>query len=154
MVCQTSSQPSERKDSLEFLFRVCHSPPGLDATVYSPSTDLKIKNDTPGYILIQATAYPKTTTLIFELYGTSDGRVATVSKPRVSDIIPAPEDLYQDDPTLPAGKIKQVDYKANGAKVTFNYFVERDGETIYTKNFVSNYRPWQAIYLRGTGPAQ
>lgn len=130
------------------------SPPGLDATVYSPTTDLKIKNDTPGHILIQSFVDTKTSTLTFEIYGTSDGRMATVSKPSVTNVTPPPEDLYQDDPTLPSGTIKQTEHKAWGAKVTFNYKVEKDGVTTYQKLFVSNYRPWQAVYLRGTGPVQ
>lgn len=130
-----------------------NSPPGFDATVYGPSPDFKFRNDTPGYILIEAMADPKKYSLIFELYGTSDGRVSTTSKPVVSDVSAPPEDLYQDDPTLPAGTIKQVDFKAWGAKVTFNYKVVRGGETLINKTFISNYRPWQAIYLRGTGPA-
>lgn len=129
------------------------SGPGLDATVYAPTTDLKVKNDTPATILIQATADLKTSTLVFEIYGTSDGRVASTSKPVVTDVKPPPDDLYVDDPTLPAGQVKQIDYKAWGAKVTFNYLVQRDGQTIYQKKFVSNYQPWQAIFLRGTAPA-
>ncbi len=130
------------------------SSPGFDATVYSPSPDFKFKNDTPGYILIQATANPKTVTLVFELYGTKDGRVATTTKPRVSDLVAPPDDLYQDDPTLPSGTIKQIDFKAWGAKVVFDYDVQKDGQNVYHKTFVSNFRPWQAVYLRGTGPAQ
>jgi vancomycin resistance protein YoaR len=129
------------------------SPPGLDATVYGPSPDLKFRNDTPAHILIEAKADPKRYSLIFTLYGTSDGRVATISKSTVSNVSAPPEDLYQDDPTLTAGTIKQIDYKAWGAKVTFNYKVVRDGETLINKTFTSNYRPWQAIYLRGTAPS-
>lgn len=128
------------------------SPPGLDATVYSPSPDLKFKNDTGHSILITAKANPKNYSLVFELYGTSDGRVSTVSKPVVTSVTPAPEDLYQDDPTLPVGTVKQIDFKAAGARVTFNYKVVRNGETLISRSFISNYRPWQAIYLRGTAP--
>ena len=129
------------------------SPPGLDATVYGPSPDLKFKNDTPGYILIEATASPKNYSLVFELYGTSDGRVATTTKPVVTNVTPALPTVYQDDPTLPTGTLKQTDFSAAGATVKFNYSVTRAGETIYQKAFVSNYRPWAAVYLRGTGPA-
>ena len=130
-----------------------NSPPGLDATVYGPSPDFKFKNDTPAYILIQAKANSKNYSLVFELYGASDGRVATISKPVVSGVTAPPEDRYQDDPSLPTGQTKQIDFKAWGAKVTFNYSVTRDGEQIYKRTFISNYRPWQAVYLRGTGPA-
>lgn len=128
------------------------SAPGIDATVYDPSPDFKFKNDTPAHILITAKADPKKYSLVFELYGTSDGRVSTVTKPIVSGTVAPPPDLYQDDPTLPVGTIKQVDFKAWGAKVSFNYSVTRNGEEIYKQTFVSNYRPWQAVYLRGTAP--
>jgi vancomycin resistance protein YoaR len=131
-----------------------NSPVGLDATVFDPTADLKFKNDTPAYILIQASVDLKNKILTFELYGTSDERIATISKPKVWDETPPPPDLYQDDPTLPAGVIKQVDWKAPGAKVTFEYKVERNGEILEEKTFYSVYRPWQAVYLRGTGPTQ
>ncbi len=130
------------------------SPPGFDATVYYPTTDLKVRNDTPGHILIQSHVDTKNSLLVFEIYGTSDGRTSSTTKPKISDQIEPPADLYQDDPTLPAGTVKQVDYKAWGAKVVFNYKVERAGETIYQKTFTSVYQPWQAVYLRGTGPSQ
>ncbi|OGM10829.1 hypothetical protein A2Z22_03005 [Candidatus Woesebacteria bacterium RBG_16_34_12] len=126
--------------------------PGLDATVYAPTTDLKFKNNSPAHILIQTKFDAKTSTLTFEIYGTSDGRVPTTSKPVVTDVVPPPEDLYVDDPTLPAGEIKQIDWKAWGAKVVFNYVVERDGVTIFEKTFLSNFKPWQAVFLKGTGP--
>jgi vancomycin resistance protein YoaR len=129
------------------------SPPGLDATVFSPTTDLKFKNDTPSHILIQTIFNPGNSSLVFEIYGTKDGRVATISKPVVYGTTPPPEDLYQDDPILPSGVIKQIDYKAWGAKVSFSYEVTKNGEIVYQKDFLSNYRPWQAVYLRGTGPA-
>lgn len=127
------------------------SPPGLDATVFAPTTDFKFKNDTPGYILIQTLFDPKKYELVFEIYGTNDGRVASITKPVVSGVTPPPEDLYTDDPTLPTGVIKQIDYKAWGAKVTFNYKVERNNEVVFEKTFISSYRPWQAKFLKGTG---
>ncbi|MEK7188646.1 MAG: VanW family protein [Patescibacteria group bacterium] len=130
------------------------SPPGLDATVYSPTTDLKIKNDTQNYVLIQAKADTKNLTLAFELYGTKDGRISNISKSKITEVVAPPEDLYQDDPTLPIGTTKQIDFKAWGAKVVFNYSVEKEGKVIYQKTFTSNYHPWQAVFLRGIGPSQ
>ena len=91
-------------------------------------------------------------TLVFEIYGTSDGRLSTTTKPVVTGVTPPPEDLYIDDPNLPAGTVKQIDYKAWGAKVYFTYKVERNNEDIYEKTFYSNYHPWQAKFLRGVGP--
>jgi vancomycin resistance protein YoaR len=130
------------------------SPPGLDATIYSPSVDLKIKNDTPNHILIQTRVDDKKMMLTFEIYGTSDGRVSTLTKPAITNQIAPPPDVYQDDPTSPVGKITQTEHKAWGATVIFNYTVQKGGETIYKKTFTSRYQPWAAVYLRGTGPIQ
>jgi vancomycin resistance protein YoaR len=128
--------------------------PGLDATVWEPSPDLKIKNDTPAHILVQAYANVGARSLTFEFYGTSDSRQATIGKSRIWDQVPPPPDLYQDDPTLPAGQIKQIDWKAWGAKVAFDWKVVRGDEVLQDRTFYSNYRPWQAVFLQGTGPAQ
>jgi len=128
-----------------------NSKPGFDATVFAPRVDLKILNDTPGHLLIQTETDTAANTLVFEIYGTSDGRVPSITNHRVWDVSPPPPDLYQDDPTLPAGSVKQVDWKAWGAKVKFDYSVSRDGATIYEKTFYSNFRPWQSVFLRGTG---
>lgn len=125
--------------------------PGLDATVFAPNVDLKFLNDTPAHLLIQTTTDTAANRLVVEIYGTSDGRVATVSNHRIWDVTPPPPELYQDDPTLPAGTTKQVDWKAWGAKVKFDYSVERNGKIIFEKTFYSNFRPWQSVYLRGTG---
>ncbi|MCL5675514.1 MAG: VanW family protein [Patescibacteria group bacterium] len=125
------------------------SPPGIDATVYSPTNDLKIKNDTGHYILVQAITDTANYRLTFDLYGQKDNRHVTLTKPVVWDQTPAPPDLYQDDPALPKGEIKQVDFSAWGAKASFDYKVERNGQVIFQKTFYSNYQPWQAVYLRG-----
>ncbi len=127
-----------------------NSPPGIDATVYYPTVDFKFTNDTGHHVLIEAKNDPKNYSLIFEIYGTNDGRVATISKPVVSNYSPPLPTLYQDDPTLAVGITKQVDYAAAGSRVTFNYSVTKDGQQIFHKTFVSNYQPWAAAYLRGT----
>lgn len=126
------------------------SPPGFDATVYLPSVDLKFKNDTGNYILIQTSLDPNQERLTFSLYGKKDGRQVSISKPVLTNQTPAPPPLYQDDPTLPKGITKQIDFSAPGATSTFTREVAKEGKTIISDKFVSNYRPWQAVYLRGT----
>lgn len=123
-------------------------PPGIDATIFYPSVDFKFKNDLPSHILIQTSVVG--TTLYINLYSTSDGRISTLSKPVITSQTPAPPDLRQDDPTLPKGTIKQVDFAAAGANVIFNRTVKRGTEILIQESFKSNYRPWQAIYLIGT----
>lgn len=126
------------------------SPPGYDATIYVPTVDLKFKNDTGNYILIQTQIDSDLQQLSVFLYGTSDGRMAEISKPVITNIVPPKEDLYQDDPNLPKGIIKQVDYKMEGSRVYFTRKVSRNGKEILSDKFTSNYSPWQSIYLRGT----
>lgn len=124
--------------------------PGIDATVYSPSADLKFKNDTPNNLLIQTKTDSSTQKMTVEIYGTSDGRKSSVSTPKVWNQSPPPPTLYQDDPTLSVGTLKQVDFAAAGAKVSFDYVVTRDGNEIFSKTFYSNYQSWQAVFLKGT----
>ena len=126
------------------------SPPGIDATVYVPTVDLKFKNDTGHYILIQSIVNLTTLRLTFMIYGTNDGRVVNMTTPVVTNVSPAPHDKYEDDPTLPIGTIKQVDFAAGGADASFSRTVTRNGVVLDQDTFTSHYQPWQAVYLRGT----
>ncbi len=123
-------------------------PPGLDATVFYPSVDFQFKNDTQSHILIQS--YTSGLTLYVDLYGTSDGRVVNLTQPIVTGQTPPPPELRQDDPTLPKGTVKQVDWSAWGATVTFKRTVTRNGEALASEIWKSYYKPWQAVYLVGT----
>ena len=123
---------------------------GLDATVYSPKPDLKIQNDTPAHILIQARVFPQEFKLVFQLYGTADGRRATITNPRLWDQVAPPPPLYIDDPTLPKDEVRQVESPVWGAKAAFDWKVVRDGQILQERTFYSAYQPWQAVYLKGT----
>lgn len=123
---------------------------GFDATVFQPSPDFKFKNDTPAYILIQTSVDLGTKKLTYEIYGTSDGRKAEISKSRTWEVTPPPPDLYIDDPNLQAGVVRQTEHAAWGAKVAFDWKVTRGEEVLQQRTFYSNYAPWQAVYLRGT----
>lgn len=59
-----------------------YNPPGFDATVYPPSPDLKFVNDTPNNILLQSKI--ENTKLIFEIYGTNDGRDVKMKGPTIT----------------------------------------------------------------------
>lgn len=125
--------------------------PGYDATVFFPSADLKFINDTPGHVLVQTRVDQKNLSMRYEIYGTDDGRVASISAAKMySQTRPLPT-VYQDDPTLAQGKTKQIDWSAWGAKVSFDYKVTRGSEVLQDRTFYSTYQPWAAVYLRGTG---
>ncbi len=123
-------------------------PPGLDATVFSPSVDFKFRNDTPANILIQS--HVEGLSLYVYLYGTSDSRQSKISKPVILSQTPPLPEIRQDDPTLPKGTVKQVDFPAWGANVVFTRTVTRGGQTLINETYRSNYRPWQAVFLIGT----
>ncbi len=125
--------------------------PGLDATVWAPGVDFSFKNDTGRHILVQATVDSANSKLEVDLYGTSDGRKVEISEPVVANIKPALPDKYQDDPTLAKGVTKQVDFSATGADVSFWRKVWKGDNLAVNDVFWSYYRPWQAIYLVGTG---
>ncbi len=124
--------------------------PGFDATVFAPSADLKFKNDTSAYVLVQTKIDKANNMLTFMLYGKKDDRKIQISDVKVWDVTSPPDPVYQDDPTLKKGVTKQIDWAAWGAKAIFHYKVEKDGEIIADQDFFSNFRPWQAVYLVGT----
>lgn len=126
-----------------------NSPVGIDATIYSPSTDFKFLNDTPAHVLIQTSVDTVANYLKIEIYGTSDGREANISNARMWGQTPPPEPKYEDTPSLAPGVIQQIDWAAWGAKAAFDWKVIRGDEVLQEKTFYSNYRPWQAVYLRG-----
>jgi vancomycin resistance protein YoaR len=56
-----------------------YNPQGFDATIYPGVSDFRFKNDTPSYILLQSKIAGSK--LSFEIYGTDDGRKATIDGP-------------------------------------------------------------------------
>ncbi len=123
-------------------------PVGLDATIYLPKPDFKFLNDTPGHILVQGRVVGNK--VIFELWGTSDGRVSTISDPQILSTTPAGEPIYADTDTLPKGEVKQIEKPHDGAVTIAYYTVKRNGETINQQTFKSVYKAWPARFLVGT----
>lgn len=60
-----------------------YDPQGMDATIYPPHPDLRFKNNTPAYILIQTKV--KGNKLYFEFYGSDDGRKVDITGPTTYD---------------------------------------------------------------------
>jgi vancomycin resistance protein YoaR len=125
-------------------------PPGLDAAIYFPNWDFRFVNNYDNHILLQTKVDMKKMTAEFNFYGVEDTRSVERSEPVVASETPPPPDLHQEDPTLPRGEVRQVDYAVWGATVSFDYRVQRNGEILTEDTFKSAYRPWQAVYLVGT----
>lgn len=124
--------------------------PGLDATVYPPSPDFKFKNDSGNWLLLQARFDKVTQSLTFDIFGTNDGRKTTIVGPFFVSTSPPPDPVFEDDPTLPLGEVKQVDTAHPGAKVYFKRSVIRNEETLINETVTTNYIPWPSRFLRGT----
>lgn len=124
---------------------------GLDATVFVPIVDFKFTNDTPYWLLMETYVSPTYDTLTWKFYSTSDGRTVNWSSTGPTDIIEPADPLYRENPDLPTGKIKQVEYAADGATVVVNRTVSRNGEVLYNDTFRTKYEPWQAVYEYGPG---
>jgi len=133
-------------------FRVSwYEPPvGLDATVYSPWVDLKFLNDTSYHLLIETEADTQTGTLTFRFYSTSTGRTVEMEEPVEDNVTPHEPPIYEDDPTLPKGTTKQVEWARDGVDVTIYRIIKEGDEVISREKFFSRYRPWTAVYLVGT----
>jgi vancomycin resistance protein YoaR len=162
-VCQVSTTlfRSVLNAGLEVTRRLPHSyrvsyyeldtKPGIDATVYSGDVDFRFKNDTGHHLLIHGQADSENLTMYYEIYGTSDGRTAQIVDHKVWDARPAPAPQYFDDPELPVGTTKQIDFATGGIKASFkNIIKDKNGDLIREEEYFSNYRPWSAKYLVGT----
>jgi len=124
---------------------------GLDATVYVPLVDFKFTNDTPNWILMETYTSPTYGSLTWKFYSTNDGRSVNWSTTSPQNIVQPPDDLYRENPDLPEGEIRQVEYRADGADVTVNREVIRNGSLYFNDTFFTHYQPWQAIFEYGPG---
>lgn len=123
-------------------------PVGLDATVYFPHPDFRFINDTANYILVQSKV--ENIKITFELYGTKDGRVATLEGPTIISTTPAPSPKYIQTDTLFKGEVKKTESAHEGATTVAYYTVTRDGNILFKQTFKSVYKAGAAQYLVGT----
>ncbi len=125
--------------------------PGLDATIYTPNVDFRFKNDTGHYILIKTEVNLQTNQVTFRFYGTKPNRTVEISEPKITNVTPAPKPLYEEDPKLPAGVIKQTDWAVNGEDVVVERTIRNGDGTVKTDRFVSKYQAWRAVFVHGPG---
>ncbi len=90
-----------------------YNPQGFDATIYPGVTDLRFVNDTPQNILIQTKI--NGTKLIFEIYGSSDGRKTEITGPQIIEQNPdgSLKTTLTRRITTADGKIKEEYFKSN-----------------------------------------
>jgi vancomycin resistance protein YoaR len=121
-------------------------PVGMDATIYDPKPDFRIKNDYTSSLLLQARVSGDN--LIFDFYGTKDSRVATTTTPKLFNVTKPPATKYIKTTDLKPGVKKRLERAHNGGSASFTYTVTKDGKTA-SQTFSSVYRAWQEVWLVG-----
>jgi vancomycin resistance protein YoaR len=124
---------------------------GLDATVYFPLVDLKFKNDTPYWILMETYIYSGASMLEWKFYSTSDGRIVTWDTTGPVNVVEPPKDEYKQNDKLAKGEIEQVDWAVEGADVTVYRTVTKNGAVYLQDSFFTHYEPWPNIFEYGQG---
>lgn len=121
-------------------------PVGMDATIYDPKPDFRIKNDYDSALLLQARVSGDN--LIFDFYGTKDSRVATTTTPKLFNVTKPPPVKYIKTTDLKPGAKKRLERAHNGGSASFTYTVTKDGKPT-SQTFNSVYRAWQEVWLVG-----
>lgn len=124
---------------------------GLDATVFVPLVDFKFRNDTGHWLLMETYVNSSNYSLTWKFYSTSDGRVVDSHTTGLTNIVKAPDPLYRENPDLPSGTVKQVDYEVDGADVSITRTVTRGGSILHQDTFSTRYQPWRDIFDYGPG---
>jgi vancomycin resistance protein YoaR len=124
---------------------------GLDATVFVPLVDFKFLNDTPHWLLMETYVNETARTLTWKFYSTGDGRSVEWGSGGLQNIEEPPDPVYEENPDLAKGEVKQVDWAVEGADVTITRTVSRDGQVLYEDTITTHYLPWQDVYQYGPG---
>ncbi|MFA5069665.1 MAG: VanW family protein [Patescibacteria group bacterium] len=124
-----------------------YEPAGMDATIYDPKPDLRFTNNTGHYLLWQTRI--EGDNLIFEFYGTPDGRKVEITKPVLSNFVsPGPTKIVETTNLAP-GQRKCTEKAHTGASAVFYRTITAvSGEQI-KETWSSVYKPWQEVCLVG-----
>lgn len=122
--------------------------PGMDATIFTGGPDLKFVNDTGNWLLIQSSVDNSRAVAEVRMYGTNDGRVVSMpGQAQVTNRVPAPtEPVYVAEPERPRGSMRQSDTARGGMTISFTRIVERNGQLIEQREFLTKFRPWPNIF--------
>jgi vancomycin resistance protein YoaR len=124
---------------------------GLDATVYVPLVDFKFTNDTDSWLLMETYVSQDYRQLLWKFYSTSDGRTVEMSTTGLKQKKDPPDPVYEENPELSKGEVRQVDWAVEGATVTVTRDVYRDGQKLWQDIFKTVYQPWAAVCQYGPG---
>ncbi|MBI3291172.1 VanW family protein, partial [Candidatus Falkowbacteria bacterium] len=131
---------------------VYYEPAGMDATIYDPAPDMKFLNDTGHHILFITKI--EGDNLIFEFYGTPDGREVTIepNPPAIYNITQPGPPRYIETEDLAPGEKKKVESSHAGADTYFKYTIKYPNGETKEQEFYSHYVPWREVWLVGKDP--
>lgn len=124
-------------------------PKGRDATLAWGGPDLRFKNDTPNWVLIDTSYTSSSVTVTF--YGTDPGYTVTSDTSPWSNVVPY-RTREVTDATLPLAARRIEQQGVNGGTVVVRRYVRKNGQMIREDSFRSVYRPKEEIVRVGTRP--
>jgi vancomycin resistance protein YoaR len=127
--------------------------PGMDATIFTGVLDLRFRNDTGHWILMETEVDQDASILTVRLYGTMPaGRTVRASAPSIENVVEPPTaPIYVDDPELPSGTVNQTDRARKGMDVTVYRTITEQGVDRIPETYLTHFRPWPDVFVRGTG---
>jgi vancomycin resistance protein YoaR len=126
-------------------------PMGLDATVYEPTVDLKFRNNTSAYLLIQTSVDAEKNLLIVSIYGSKPGWQVKLDGPQQENIVPHGPPLPDDtDPQLAAGVRRLIQPGVDGMDVTIVRTITQGGRVLRSDTFRTHYKATREQWVVGT----
>jgi vancomycin resistance protein YoaR len=131
-----------------------YDPQGLDATIYPPNPDMKFKNDTSAYILLQTTTVGNKA--YSNVYGTPVARHVDLIGPYYYDYRGAPPARTEYTDKLPAGEVQKLGAAHPGFKASWYRRISYDdgSQPDALEHIFSNYEARPLYTLIGTGGAE
>jgi len=124
---------------------------GFDATVFTPSVDFRWRNDTAVPVYIVGITDTANARLTFQLYGSSDGRSVRYEGPVKKNWKQPGAAVWQYDPGLPSGAVRQLVHGRPGVDVTLTRIITFPNGQVRRDPYVTRYTPWEDFFTYGPG---
>ena len=118
---------------------------GIDAAVYQPTLNLRMRNDSGGPLLIRTAI--NGTRLTVRIQGLPLERRVSIQS-MVLSRTPFPPATFEFNPRLPPGTRRQVDWSVDGYRVRVTRTIS-DEFGVRSEVLATNYKPWRAVYQIG-----
>jgi vancomycin resistance protein YoaR len=130
-----------------------YEPPyGMDAIVSPNGEDLRFRNNTGKYLLLETRVEPLRQELYIYVYGPKLGWQASVDSGKFIRVYPHAPDIIKQDPSLVPGEVKQTAWAHDGADTVVRRVIKYPNGSVTVDHLRSHYQAWQAILLVGVLP--